>query len=82
MIGGELLDRVADTGALGWAALAAAPFVGSFLGVIVRRVPEGRSIGWVRSRCECCGVALRVWDLVPLYSWLASRTAAAIVATA
>ena len=73
MIGGELLDRVADTGALGWAALAAAPFVGSFLGVIVRRVPEGRSIGWVRSRCECCGVALRVWDLVPLYSWLASR---------
>ena len=73
MIGGELLDRVAGVDAIGWGTLLCAPFAGSFLGVVVRRVPEGRSIGWVRSRCERCGVALRVWDLVPLYSWLASR---------
>jgi len=72
VIGGELLDRVAGSGATGWGALLAAPFVGSFLGVVVRRLPEGRPIAWVRSRCECCGAALSAWDLVPLCSWLAS----------
>jgi len=72
VIGGELLDRVTDTGALGWAALAAAPFVGSFLGVVVRRLPDGRPIGWVRSRCEYCQAVLRLRDLVPFYSWLAA----------
>ena len=50
VIGGELLDRVAGSGATGWGALLAAPFVGSFLGVVVRRLPEGRPIAWVRSR--------------------------------
>ncbi|MBV8131413.1 MAG: prepilin peptidase [Alphaproteobacteria bacterium] len=71
VIGGELLDRVASADGIGWGALLCAPFVGSFLGVVVRRLPEGRPIGWVRSRCECCGVVLRVRDLVPLYSWFA-----------
>ena len=71
MIGPELLDRVVGAGPTGWGALLVAPFVGSFLGVVVRRLPEGRPIAWVRSRCEHCGAALRVRDLVPLYSWLA-----------
>jgi len=73
VIGGELLDRVAGVDAIGWGALAAAPFVGSFLGVVVRRVPEGRAITWARSRCEYCGAALRVRDLVPLFSWMAAE---------
>lgn len=72
MIGTELLDRVVGADATGWGVLLCAPFVGSFLGVVVRRLPEGRPIAWVRSRCECCGTALRVRDLVPLYSWLAA----------
>jgi prepilin signal peptidase PulO-like enzyme (type II secretory pathway) len=41
------------------AVLLAAPFVGSFLGVLVGR-----------SRCEACGVTLGVRDLVPVVSWL------------
>jgi len=70
VIGEELLDRVAGAGVTGWGALLSAPFVGSFLGVVVRRLPEGRPIAWVRSRCEYCGVVLRASDLVPLCSWL------------
>jgi leader peptidase (prepilin peptidase) / N-methyltransferase len=72
VIGGELLDRVAGAGATPWGALLSAPFVGSFLGVVVRRLPEGQPIAWVRSRCECCGAVLSAWDLVPLCSWLAT----------
>jgi leader peptidase (prepilin peptidase)/N-methyltransferase len=72
VIGGELLDRVAGAGAAGWGALLSAPFVGSFLGVVVRRLPEGRPIAWARSCCEYCGTALSVRDLVPLCSWLVS----------
>jgi leader peptidase (prepilin peptidase)/N-methyltransferase len=53
--------------------LLIAPFVGSFIGVVVRRVPEGRPVAWTRSRCEHCGTVLRVRDLVPLYSWLTAR---------
>ncbi len=39
---------------------AAAPFVGSFLGVLIRRLPEGRPVAFARSRCEACGAALSV----------------------
>ena len=73
MIETELLDRVAGAGLAGWGALLVAPFVGSFIGVVVRRVPEGRPVAWTRSRCEHCGAVLRARDLVPLYSWLAAR---------
>ena len=60
-------------GASGWALLLAAPIVGSFLGVLIRRLPEGRPIVWARSACEGCGAVLAVRDLVPLASWARSR---------
>jgi leader peptidase (prepilin peptidase)/N-methyltransferase len=65
--------RLADFGLEGWLLLAAAPFVGSFLGVVVRRLPEGRAIVWSRSQCEACGAVLGPRELVPLISWLAAR---------
>jgi leader peptidase (prepilin peptidase) / N-methyltransferase len=67
-----LLDRILDIGA-GWSLVPSAPFVGSFLGLIVRRLPDGSPIAWARSRCEECGARLRAPDLVPLLSWLAAR---------
>ncbi len=73
MLGAQWLDRIADAGLAGWGALLAAPFVGSFLGVLVRRLPDGRPVVWSRSRCEECGAALRARDLAPLLSWLANR---------
>ena len=65
------LDPLADAGPIGWGMVVAAPFVGSFLGVLVRRLPEGRPILWARSRCETCGTTLAARDLVPLVGWLA-----------
>jgi len=53
--------------------LAAAPFIGSFLGVLVRRLPRGRSVAWARSACETCGTTLGACELVPLVSYAALR---------
>ena len=51
-------------------ALVAAPFIGSFVGVIVRRLPIGRPVAWGRSQCEACGHILSPGDLVPILSFL------------
>jgi leader peptidase (prepilin peptidase)/N-methyltransferase len=54
-------------------ALLIAPFVGSFLGVVIERLPAGRPILRGRSQCAQCGETLKPRDLVPLVSWLARR---------
>lgn len=51
-------------------AVLAAPFIGSFLGVLIRRLPQGRPVAWARSECESCGNPLAARDLVPLGSYL------------
>ncbi len=51
-------------------ALAVAPFAGSFLGVLIRRLPEGRPIAFARSSCDTCGATLSVPELVPLASYV------------
>jgi leader peptidase (prepilin peptidase)/N-methyltransferase len=53
--------------------LAVAPFVGSFLGTVIRRLPEGGSIVWDRSRCERCGTNLSIRDLLPFVSWTLTK---------
>lgn len=50
--------------------LLAAPFVGSFLGLLIRRLPAGAPVAFARSNCESCGVQLAARDLVPIASWL------------
>jgi leader peptidase (prepilin peptidase)/N-methyltransferase len=54
-------------------AIVLAPVVGSFLGVVVDRLPARRSIAFGRSACDCCGLTLTARDLVPLLSYLARR---------
>ena len=56
-----------------WYLLAVALLVGSFVGVVIDRLPEGEPFGGGRSRCAHCGATLAVLDLVPLASWLAGR---------
>jgi leader peptidase (prepilin peptidase)/N-methyltransferase len=51
--------------------LLAAPFIGSFLGVLIRRLPAGRSVVVGRSACEACGHRIAARDLVPLLGYLA-----------
>ena len=44
--------------------------IGSFLNVVVYRVPAGRSIVTPPSACGTCGHAIRWYDNVPVISWL------------
>ena len=53
--------------------LLAAPFVGSFLGVLIKRLPAGRPVAIGRSACDNCRRTLGWRDLVPLVSWAATR---------
>ncbi len=53
--------------------LLAAPCVGSFLGVVVVRLPAGRSSLRGRSACPHCGTRLGVLDLVPILGWGLAR---------
>jgi len=45
--------------------------VGSFLNVVIARVPEGLSIVSPRSRCPKCGHPIAWYDNVPVLSWIA-----------
>jgi len=65
--------RLGNLGMEGWGLLIAAPAIGSFLGVLIRRLPDGQPIVWSRSRCEGCGAVLTARDLVPLISWVLAR---------
>lgn len=47
--------------------------IGSFLTVVVDRVPEGRSVVAPPSACGACGHRLTALDLVPVVSWVALR---------
>ena len=58
----------------GWLLpLLAAPFIGSFLGVLVRRLPAGLPIAAARSRCDACGHSLSPLELIPLLSFAVQR---------
>ena len=50
-------------------ALLMAPFVGSFIGVLITRLPVGGKVVLARSACPNCDHALGLRDLVPVLSW-------------
>lgn len=47
--------------------------VGSFLNVVIARLPEGRSIVSPGSACPRCGTPIRWYDNIPVLSFLALR---------
>jgi leader peptidase (prepilin peptidase) / N-methyltransferase len=53
--------------------LLVAPFVGSFLGVLILRLPAGAPVVFARSACNRCGSRLDALDLVPLASYALLR---------
>jgi leader peptidase (prepilin peptidase)/N-methyltransferase len=59
--------------AVWWLPLLVAPVTGSFLGVLITRLPAGEPVALSRSRCGWCGHPLGLRDLIPLLSWLASQ---------
>jgi leader peptidase (prepilin peptidase)/N-methyltransferase len=65
---------VTDIVAAGWLwPLLVAPFVGSFLGVLIKRLPADQPVVFARSACPHCGQRLTSWDMVPLLSFVVLR---------
>jgi len=44
--------------------------VGSFLNVVIHRLPRGESIVHPGSRCPSCGHAIKPWNNVPVFAWI------------
>lgn len=47
--------------------------IGSFLNVVIFRVPQGESIVKPRSHCPQCKHVLKAWELIPVLSFLVLR---------
>ena len=47
--------------------------IGSFLNVVIYRVPRGESIVTPGSHCPDCSHALRAWELIPVISFLIQK---------
>ena len=47
--------------------------IGSFLNVVIYRVPRGMSLVRPGSSCPSCGAPIRWFDNVPVLSWIALR---------
>lgn len=72
---GRVTAELAAPILLPWLVAGAALFgllIGSFLNVVVWRVPRGESL-LPDSHCPQCGAAIRPWQNVPVLSWIALR---------
>src|SRR5690348_17916846 len=47
--------------------------VGSFLNVVVYRLPRGKNLAYPGSFCPRCGHPIRLSDNIPILSWVALR---------
>lgn len=55
------------------AAFVLGAIVGSFLNVVIYRLPRGESLIRPRSRCPSCGKQISAWDNIPIVSFLLLR---------
>jgi len=46
---------------------------GSFLNVVIHRVPRGMSVVHPPSQCPACKKPIRPWDNIPVFGWLMLR---------
>jgi len=44
--------------------------IGSFLNVVIYRIPKGESIVFPASKCQSCQTPLKWWHNIPILSWL------------
>lgn len=47
--------------------------IGSFLNVVIIRIPKGESLIKRSSHCMTCGAKIRIIDLIPVFSWIFLR---------
>lgn len=62
-------QRVIEVAAACWFFYFGAT-IGSFLNVLVYRMPRGESVIWRRSRCPACGYSIAGRDNLPILGWL------------
>src|SRR5436305_11211856 len=55
------------------AAAIVGAIIGSFLNVVIHRVPREESSAFPASRCPSCGTAIRPYDNIPVLSWAVLR---------
>ena len=54
-------------------AIAPAIALGSFLNVVIHRVPRGMSVVRPASHCPACNKPIRAWDNIPVLGYLLLR---------
>lgn len=69
---GELLAELPAAAAVAYAGLLGL-LIGSFLNVVIHRIPLGESLLRPGSRCPGCQRPIRPWENVPVLSWLLLR---------
>jgi len=47
--------------------------IGSFLNVVIYRIPKGESIAFPASKCQSCQTPLKWYHNIPIFSWLFLR---------
>ncbi|MDR5658125.1 prepilin peptidase [Serpentinicella sp. ANB-PHB4] len=47
--------------------------IGSFLNVVIYRIPKNESIVFPASHCFSCNADLKAWDLIPVLSYLSTK---------
>ncbi len=47
--------------------------IGSFLNVVIYRIPKGESIVFPSSKCQSCGTSLKWYHNIPIFSWIFLR---------
>jgi leader peptidase (prepilin peptidase) / N-methyltransferase len=62
-----------EQGLIVFAAVLVGLVVGSFLNVVIHRVPRRESVVWPASHCPHCGKPIRPKDIIPLISYLLLR---------
>lgn len=47
--------------------------IGSFLNVVIYRIPLGKNIAFPASHCPSCNTPLKWWHNIPIFSWIFLR---------
>ncbi|QDT16353.1 A24 family peptidase [Alienimonas californiensis] len=69
---GEWLTGALRAFVVAW-SFALGASVGSFLNVVVYRLPAGMNLSRPKSRCPRCGTPIRATDNLPVFGWLRLR---------
>ena len=54
----------------GWLVFVFGIMIGSFLNVVIYRIPNNESIAFPASKCQSCQTPLKWYHNIPIFSWL------------